>query len=122
MTHSTPPPQRPRPFKPPQVAFSVVETTDPLTSLARSKELVKEMRTVKQELSAEKPVHVLYLAIVDIVNLRSFLLLLGEAERTLAQAAYGGTSARLPDQVAAVAGENCERYIYNLGNNKVIKN
>lgn len=98
-----------------QIAFSVVETTDPLSSLARSQELVKEMRTVKKELSADKNVDVFYLAIVDIVNLRSYLLLLGEAERTLAEAAYGGRSAALPEDVAGVAGENCERYIYDLG-------
>jgi hypothetical protein len=59
------------------VAYSVVETTDPLASLARASELVTEMRTVKMELAKGKKLHVLYLAIVDIVNLKSYLLLIG---------------------------------------------
>eukprot|EP00242_Pyramimonas_sp_CCMP2087_P005149 CAMPEP_0198198074 /NCGR_PEP_ID=MMETSP1445-20131203/1580_1 /TAXON_ID=36898 /ORGANISM="Pyramimonas sp., Strain CCMP2087" /LENGTH=464 /DNA_ID=CAMNT_0043867521 /DNA_START=149 /DNA_END=1543 /DNA_ORIENTATION=+ len=98
-----------------QVAYSVVETTDPLASLARASELVTEMRTVKMELATGKKLHVLYLAIVDIVNLKSYLLLIGEAERTLAEAAYGENTGVLPQEVIDVAGDDCHRYIYDLG-------
>jgi manganese-dependent inorganic pyrophosphatase len=49
-------------------------------------EILPEMRKVKEELN----VHAMLLAIVDIVNLTSSLVLCGRAEQSLAQAAYGG--------------------------------
>eukprot|EP00854_Cymbomonas_tetramitiformis_P020737 gene20737-24854_t len=83
-----PPAKSPLQYK---VAFSVVETTDITCLLLRVMELVKEMRTVKLELSKspESPVDILFVALVDIVDLRSYLLLMGDAERRLAEAAYG---------------------------------
>jgi manganese-dependent inorganic pyrophosphatase len=69
-----------------KVAYSVIETTDAASATARLDEILPEMRKVKEELN----VHAMLLAIVDIVNLTSSLVLCGRAEQSLAQAAYGG--------------------------------
>jgi len=102
-----------------RVAFSVVETTDCGAVLGRLGELVPEMRTVKRELCEEgggPGVAAFFMAVVDIVNLRSVLVLMGNAERSLAEAAYGGPGgAPLGEEVAAMAGEDGARFLYGLG-------
>lgn len=68
------------------LAFSVVETTDVQALVDRVDDLLVEMRTVKKELG----VALIFLALVDIVGLQSFILLVGPRERALAQAANLG--------------------------------
>lgn len=68
------------------LAFSVVETTDVNALLGRTDELLVEMRTVKIELQ----VALIFLALVDIVGLQSFILIAGPRERALARAANLG--------------------------------
>lgn len=99
-----------------QVAFSVVETTDLGAMLSRVGDLVMEMRTVKSEMSSveNKPkVDVLYMALVDIVSLRSYLIISGDAERSLAEKAYGGKTVELSEQVQEQAGSGA-KYLYDL--------
>lgn len=69
------------------MAYSVVETTDAEASLARASDIIPEMRAVK---SADATVDAVLLAVVDIVNLSSTLLVCGRIEASLALAAYGG--------------------------------
>lgn len=69
------------------VAYSVVETTDAAASLARAADILPEMRAVK---TADPSVDAVLLAVVDIVNLTSTLLVCGRVEASLAIAAYGG--------------------------------
>jgi len=97
-----------------KVAFSVVETTDAGAILERTEELVPEMRTVKSELSAQGGgVKALFLAVVDIVALQSHLVIMGNAERSLAEAAFGGSSPP-GEEAAAFAGDGA-RHLYDLG-------
>lgn len=67
------------------IGYSVIETTNAASSLARCGEIIEEMREVREEkgLAAE------LLAIVDIINLTSTLLICGPVEVSLAVAAYG---------------------------------
>ena len=69
-----------------KIAYSVIETTDAEAATSRLIELLPEMRKVKEELK----VHAMLLAIVDIVNLTSALVLCGRTEQSLAKAAYDG--------------------------------
>jgi inorganic pyrophosphatase/exopolyphosphatase len=55
-------------------------------SLARAKEIISEMKFVR----VEQKLTAMLLAIVDIVNLRSHLLVCGPVEASLALEAYGG--------------------------------
>lgn len=86
-----------------EVAYSVIETTDASASLARVEDIIPEMRAVKLTNPAIKAV---LLAVVDIVNLSSTLVLCGRVEVSLATAAYGGlpeaeeTLLRLPGLVS----------------------
>jgi len=73
------------------VAYSVVETTDAAASLARTAEILPEMRAVKANAPADAPIDACFLAVVDIVNLDSTLLVCGRVEGSLAVKAYGGT-------------------------------
>jgi inorganic pyrophosphatase/exopolyphosphatase len=68
------------------VGYSVIETTDAEASLERADEIISEMREVREEgdLTCQ------LLAVVDIVNLTSTLLICGPVEASLAEAAYGG--------------------------------
>jgi len=70
-----------------EVAYSVIETTDAAASLARVEYIIPEMRAVKLGNPAIKAI---LLAVVDIVNLSSTLILCGRVELSLAMAAYGG--------------------------------
>jgi inorganic pyrophosphatase/exopolyphosphatase len=66
------------------IGFSVVETTDDDVICVRAEELVIEL--VRQR--AEKKLAVLFLAVVNIVELKSTLLVCGDNERSLAVAAF----------------------------------
>ena len=70
-----------------EVAYSVIETTDAAASLARAADILPEMRAVKL---ADPSIKAVLLAVVDIVNLTSTLLICGRVEASLAVAAYGG--------------------------------
>ncbi|KNC54680.1 inorganic diphosphatase [Thecamonas trahens ATCC 50062] len=69
------------------VGFGVVETTDVEAMRARRDELLFECRALKKEESLDMA----FLALVDIANLRSELLLCGPREAALAVATYGGS-------------------------------
>jgi inorganic pyrophosphatase/exopolyphosphatase len=66
------------------VGFAVVETTDDDVILSRSKELLEALREDKEA----KRLSLLYLAVVNIVLLRTTLLLCGPAEQSLALASF----------------------------------
>lgn len=68
------------------IGYSVVETTDAEASLDRAEEIISEMQFVR----VERELTAMLLAIVDIVNLRSELLVCGPVEASLAVEAYGG--------------------------------
>lgn len=69
------------------IGYSVIETTDAPSSLARAEDLIAEMKTAREDLDLT----CMLLAVVDIVNLESTLLLCGPCEQSLAVLAYGGT-------------------------------
>lgn len=68
------------------IGFGVVETTDIDAMLARRTELLLECRALKKEESLD----MVFLALVDIANLHSLLLICGPKEASLAEATYGG--------------------------------
>ena len=70
-----------------RVAFGVVETTSPGDVLAHEAALLEELRAHK----AEEGVDFAFLAVVDVVELTSTLLLCGRGEERLAVAALGGS-------------------------------
>jgi inorganic pyrophosphatase/exopolyphosphatase len=71
------------------VGFAVVETTDDDVIMSRAAELLVALNDDKEE----KGLSVLFLAVVNIVSLKSNLLLLGPDEISLAEAAF--TSGKL---------------------------
>jgi len=71
------------------VGFAVVETTDDDVIMSRAAELLVALNDDKEE----KGLSVLFLAVVNIVSLKSNLLLLGPDEISLAEAAF--TSCKL---------------------------
>jgi hypothetical protein len=68
------------------IGFAVVETTDDDAILDKVKQLLPEMVAGKRE----KNLQCLFLAVVNIVQLKSKLLLCGPTEKALAVAAFGG--------------------------------
>ena len=68
------------------IGFAVVETTDDEAILSRLEELLPEMVACKKE----KNLSMLFLAVVNIVQLKSCLLLCGPSETALAKDAFGG--------------------------------
>jgi inorganic pyrophosphatase/exopolyphosphatase len=66
------------------VAFAVVETTDDEVILRRAPELLAALAADKEA----KGVSLTFLAVVNIVALKSTLLCVGDGERSLAQAAF----------------------------------
>lgn len=66
------------------VGFAVIETTDDAVIMSRAQELLMELASDKEK----KGLTILYLAVVNIVELKSYLLLLGEDERSLALASF----------------------------------
>ena len=69
-----------------RVGFAVVETTDDAVILSREDELIDEIDQVRNETGVDA----LFVAVVNIVALRSKLLCAGAAERSLAKLAFGG--------------------------------
>ena len=67
-----------------ELGFAVIETTDDESILARVDELIEEMRASKKESSHD----LFYVAIVNIVDLHSNLLLCGPAETAHATEAF----------------------------------
>jgi inorganic pyrophosphatase/exopolyphosphatase len=67
------------------VGFAVVETTDDAVIIDRLDELLPEMVACKKE----KKLDVLFLAVVNIVELKGTLVVCGPAELSLAKAAFG---------------------------------
>ena len=74
-----------------QLAFAVVETTAPDAITSRERELVDELRAIK---ALDKDLHVVFLAVVDIVKLRSTLYAAGPRERSLARVAFPAAAPR----------------------------
>ena len=68
------------------IGFAVVETTDDQVILDKVEELLPELVACKKE----KNLNCLFLAIVNIVQLKSCLLICGPGEKSLAQAAFDG--------------------------------
>jgi len=68
------------------IGFAVVETTDDVVIMDRIMELIPEMVACKKE----KKISMLFLAIVNIVKLRSCLLLCGPSEKSLATDCFHG--------------------------------
>jgi len=68
------------------IGFGVVETVDLDGILGRKNDLLFELRAYK----AEEKVEFTYLALVDIVNLTSVLLVCSKADQALAEKAFGG--------------------------------
>jgi inorganic pyrophosphatase/exopolyphosphatase len=68
-----------------EVGFAVVETTDDAVIIDRLEELLPEMVAVKKE----KSLDLLFLAVVNIVELKGTLIICGPSELSLAQKAFG---------------------------------
>lgn len=73
-----------------EVGFAVIETTDDDIIMDRIDELLPEMAVRKKEMGYT----CLFLAIVNIVKLKSSLLLCGPCEKALAQEAFNGEISR----------------------------
>jgi len=97
-----------------KVAFAVIETTDPAAMLARVHELIPEIRVVRSELE----VALLFVAVVDIVDLQSHLIIAGHKERSLARAAGWGAEP-LADAVVALVGPDVAKSLVALPPGKV---
>eukprot|EP00547_Thalassionema_nitzschioides_P005275 CAMPEP_0194218760 /NCGR_PEP_ID=MMETSP0156-20130528/24509_1 /TAXON_ID=33649 /ORGANISM="Thalassionema nitzschioides, Strain L26-B" /LENGTH=459 /DNA_ID=CAMNT_0038948225 /DNA_START=124 /DNA_END=1503 /DNA_ORIENTATION=- len=69
-----------------EIGYGVIETTDASASLARAKELIVELDHCRDD----DNLICFFLAIVDIVNMTSYLLIAGPVEKSLALEAYGG--------------------------------
>lgn len=67
------------------VGFAVVETTDDAVIIDRLEELLPEMVACKKE----RDLDVLFLAVVNIVQLKGTLVICGPSELSLAKAAFG---------------------------------
>jgi len=95
----------------------MLRTTDSASMLKRTAELVPEVVAVKTELSAKKPVDCMFLAIVDIVDLSTHLIVAGERERSLASAA-GFDHSPLSEEVEQFAG-SAAKNLYKMAPGKV---
>jgi len=73
-----------------EIGFAVVETTDDDVILQKAGKLIPELVACKKE----KNLSMIFLAIVNIVKLRSCLLLCGPGEISLAVEAFGGEISR----------------------------
>ena len=72
------------------IGFAVVETTDDDVILQKSQKLIPEMVACKKE----KNLSMIFLAVVNIVKLKSCLLICGPTEKSLAVQAFGGNITR----------------------------
>jgi len=102
---------------PVRVAFAVVETTDANAMIARTGELVEEVVALKVEMVAKSGIDCMFLALVDIVELRTHLVVAGEKERSLAAAA-GFNAEALSADVAKLAGA-ASKYLYCMAPGQV---
>ena len=68
------------------IGFAVVETTDDDVILKKTKQLIPELVACKKE----KNLSMIFLAVVNIVELKSCLLVCGPKEKSMAVAAFGG--------------------------------
>lgn len=68
-----------------EIGFAVVETTDDAVIIERLDELLPELVACKKE----KGLSALFLAVVNIVDLKGSLLLCGPAEASLAEVSFG---------------------------------
>jgi len=68
------------------VGYGVIETTDAPSSMARMDELIEECNHSRED----EDLAAMFVAVVDIVNLTSMLLIASPAEASLALAGYGG--------------------------------
>jgi len=100
--------------KPVRVAFSVVETTDAAAMLERATELVPEVIAVR---SSMENCDLMYLAIVDIVELRTHLVVAGEREASLATAAGFNAEPLHPTTRAMCKG--AAKHLYLMAPGKV---
>mmetsp|Transcript_11321 Transcript_11321/g.21192 ORF Transcript_11321/g.21192 Transcript_11321/m.21192 type:complete len:468 (-) Transcript_11321:99-1502(-) len=73
-----------------EIGFAVVETTDDDIILQKASKLIPEMVACKRE----KNLSMIFLAVVNIVKLKSCLLLCGPSEKALAVDAFGGEISR----------------------------
>jgi inorganic pyrophosphatase/exopolyphosphatase len=87
--------------------FAVVETTDDGVILARKDELLETLRLSREE----KSLDMMFLAVVNIVELKSTLLVIGEKELSLAKFAFPATSKELLGDDEAILRHG----LYNLG-------
>ncbi len=86
------------------VGFAVIETTDDDVILARKDELLVALSEDK----SHKKLDILYLAVVNIVLLRSTLFMVGEDEKSLAFASFKPIDYTSPD--------NSDPHLLDLGN------
>lgn len=97
------------------IGFAVVETTDDDAILTRVHELLPELVACKKE----KHLQSLFLAVVNIVDLKSKLLLCGPTELSLAAAAFGGP---VTDHVMDLGGLVSRKKDFIPAITKTIKN
>jgi len=99
-----------------RVAFGVVETTDSMVMIARTAELLPEMRAIRREMSEaqDNKVDCYFLAVVDIVEMQSHLLIAGPKERSLAMAAFGPSTVPLSDKVLSLIDSSAAKNILAL--------
>mmetsp|Transcript_14028 Transcript_14028/g.14642 ORF Transcript_14028/g.14642 Transcript_14028/m.14642 type:complete len:425 (-) Transcript_14028:192-1466(-) len=86
------------------IGFAVIETTDDGVILARKDELINALYLSKQENSLP----LLYLAVVNIVSLKSILIVIGKDEESLTLAAF-------PPNNETGIGPTDDPTLYNLG-------
>ena len=92
------------------VAYSVVETTDAAASLARTHEILPELRGGEGQRPADAPIDAVFLAVVDIVNLDSTLLVCGRIEGPRGGGVRGKTRGRRQRAPDAGFGVEEERF------------
>ena len=73
-----------------EIGFAVVETTDDDVILKQTGKLIPELIACKRE----KKLSMIFLAVVNIVKLKSCLVICGPAEKALAVKAFGGEISR----------------------------
>jgi len=87
------------------IGFAVVETTDDDAILSRVNELLPELVACKKE----KNLKMLFLAVVNIVKLKSKLILCGPSEKTLALAAFQENTTLSTDKILLDLGNRVSR-------------
>jgi len=87
------------------IGFAVVETTDDDAILSRVNELLPELVACKKE----KNLKMLFLAVVNIVKLKSKLILCGPSEKTLALAAFQENTTLSTDKILLGLGNRVSR-------------